>query len=671
MLHAPVSENKTQDKQSKTQSEPESERRVSGWAGYPALGLGGENGSSAGNERAQGWQPINLSTLSQGEILQRKCACGSSAGAAGTCGKCQSKEGMLQTKLSIGASDDKYEQEADRVADEVMRMPEPKIQRQVEQEEDDDDGMLQMKAISNSITPLQRSSTAPNQSAEVPDIVHDVLRSPGQPLDFNTRAFMKSRFGQSFGDVRVHTDAHAVESAEEMAARAYTVRKNIVFGAGQHAPETSSGRSLLAHELVHVLQQSYLESDKFSNNIQRKDNKKPKDNKKIEETPDIQEPVANKQKTKWLYDYDSIQAAELQYNLVKSLGLKVDEPVGKTEKIKGKEKNTWTFYYYPLTKEGAASEVKKKQAELGIKYTVAVKSYDKLRGIKLLFVEVVHNCPGAITSRTDFLIWSECYEKKDGDLLVTEFKKKGINAEVVELPKEKLIPEKTMFGVYYQILTESEAQKKGELEARQRPGYKEGMYEVKTSKPSIKISGKEFFPVLYKIETKCPNEYEEVDGKFTITAYPLAREEDFPEKPLENQACGLKGKSFRKDFLNRTEHSPYGVKLEGSGISVSGKFIQYVGNKNEKKENCFEEVDCPKTAKGTCAEANHTVAVDRKVIPLGSELLIEDIGLRLAEDTGGKVNGNHIDIYYGTTISTKEANSRTFKNKKVCKKKKK
>jgi hypothetical protein len=253
MLHAPVSENKTQDKQGKTQSEPESERRALGWAGYPALGLGGENGSSVGNERARGWQPINLSTLSQGGVLQRKCACGSAAGAAGTCEECQGKEGaMLQTKLSIGSPDDKYEREADRVADEVMRMPESTIQPNVGSEQK---GGIQRKAIANSITPLQRSSTAPNQASEAPDIVHDVLRSPGQPLDPATRALMEPRFGHDFSQVRVHTGGDADRSAREVKARAYTVGHNIVFRTEQYVPETSSGKRLLAHELTHALQQ--------------------------------------------------------------------------------------------------------------------------------------------------------------------------------------------------------------------------------------------------------------------------------------------------------------------------------------------------------------------------------------------------------------------------------
>jgi hypothetical protein len=89
----------------------------------------------------------------------------------------------------------------------------------------------------------------------VPSIVHDVLSSPGQPLDVGTRAFMEPRFGHDFSQVRIHTDARAVESAQAVNALAYTVGRNVVFGAGQYAPQTSEGRRLLAHELTHTLQQ--------------------------------------------------------------------------------------------------------------------------------------------------------------------------------------------------------------------------------------------------------------------------------------------------------------------------------------------------------------------------------------------------------------------------------
>ena len=103
---------------------------------------------------------------------------------------------------------------------------------------------------------LQRAAvnTAPVNS--VPSIVHDVLSSSGQPLDAGTQAFMEPRFEHDFSNVRVHTDARAAESAQAVNALAYTVGRHVVFGTGQYAPETSSGGQLLAHELVHTIQQS-------------------------------------------------------------------------------------------------------------------------------------------------------------------------------------------------------------------------------------------------------------------------------------------------------------------------------------------------------------------------------------------------------------------------------
>lgn len=102
---------------------------------------------------------------------------------------------------------------------------------------------------------LQRRATNQAEPATVPPIVHDVLRSPGQPLDAQTRAFMEPRFGHDFSQVRVHTNARAGESATAVNALAYTVGRNVVFGTGQYAPGTMEGRRLLAHELTHVVQQ--------------------------------------------------------------------------------------------------------------------------------------------------------------------------------------------------------------------------------------------------------------------------------------------------------------------------------------------------------------------------------------------------------------------------------
>lgn len=101
---------------------------------------------------------------------------------------------------------------------------------------------------------LQREAAGPAPET-VPPIVHEVLRSPGQPLDAATRAFMEPRFGHDFSRVRVHTDAKAAESARAVNALAYTVGNSLVFGARLYAMETSAGRRLLAHELAHVVQQ--------------------------------------------------------------------------------------------------------------------------------------------------------------------------------------------------------------------------------------------------------------------------------------------------------------------------------------------------------------------------------------------------------------------------------
>ena len=102
---------------------------------------------------------------------------------------------------------------------------------------------------------LQRASIDRASTSDVPPIVHDVLQSPGQPLDAATRAFMEPRFGHDFSGVRVHTGGQAAESAGSVNALAYTVGQDVVFASGQYAPATSTGQRLLAHELTHVVQQ--------------------------------------------------------------------------------------------------------------------------------------------------------------------------------------------------------------------------------------------------------------------------------------------------------------------------------------------------------------------------------------------------------------------------------
>jgi hypothetical protein len=173
---------------------------------------------------------------------------------------------FLQPKLTIGTVNDPLEQEAESAADAILRMAEPatiappsspggavSLQRQCAcggtcsgcKEEAD---RLRMKSL---------GPRTPAGVAAAPPVVHEALRSSGQPLDTGTRTFMEPRLGHDFGDVRVHTDDASARSAAAIRAQAYTVGRDIVFAAGQFAPQSSGGRRLLAHELTHVVQQRH------------------------------------------------------------------------------------------------------------------------------------------------------------------------------------------------------------------------------------------------------------------------------------------------------------------------------------------------------------------------------------------------------------------------------
>jgi len=105
-------------------------------------------------------------------------------------------------------------------------------------------------------TGLHRAAAGPGGPEIAPPIVREVLRSPGQTLDAETRAFFESRFSRDFSGVRIHTDSRAAQSARAVNAHAYTVGNNIAFAPGRFAPTANEGRRLLAHELTHTLQQS-------------------------------------------------------------------------------------------------------------------------------------------------------------------------------------------------------------------------------------------------------------------------------------------------------------------------------------------------------------------------------------------------------------------------------
>jgi hypothetical protein len=177
----------------------------------------------------------------------------------------------MLAKLAIGAVDDPLERDADQVAEKVMLMPDapasvPAPERRrgnqkagskcgtnepcadcQQKRSDNEPKRLQTKRVDGGDGMRARSPA--------PASVHAVLRSSGQPLDTATRNFMEPRFGQDLSRVRVHSDAAAQRSARDVNAHAYTVGRNIVFGAGRLAPGTQEGKRLIAHELAHVAQQ--------------------------------------------------------------------------------------------------------------------------------------------------------------------------------------------------------------------------------------------------------------------------------------------------------------------------------------------------------------------------------------------------------------------------------
>jgi hypothetical protein len=189
----------------------------------------------------------SIVTPATGATLQRQCACGQHTAGGGECAACKQKRSTAargttlqrsHSSLAISRPGDRYEQEADRVAATVTS------------------GGALPELVLSSVPTMQRGASGDSDLSVAPPIVHDVLGSPGQPLDAATRAYMEPRLGHDFSGVRLHTDGRAAESAQAVQANAYTVGNHIAFDAGRHAPGTGAGQRLLAHELAHVVQQS-------------------------------------------------------------------------------------------------------------------------------------------------------------------------------------------------------------------------------------------------------------------------------------------------------------------------------------------------------------------------------------------------------------------------------
>lgn len=223
--------------------------------------------------------PLSLTTIQPKPV----CPCG------GGCPKCKDNHHLLQPKLKVNEPGGIYEQEADRIADQIMRTPDDEVtgishvSTNMERKctscasgeelcpecEQEEEGLIQ-KNVGNA----DPSTEFTLSEAEVPgtdlrsvqndnevndtnvsdEFLHNL--GPGQPLDSATRFFFEPRFGYDFSNVRVHSGSEAVESAEAVNAVAYTVGQDIVFSSGHYSPEWHDGRRLLAHELAHTIQQS-------------------------------------------------------------------------------------------------------------------------------------------------------------------------------------------------------------------------------------------------------------------------------------------------------------------------------------------------------------------------------------------------------------------------------
>ena len=201
--------------------------------------------------------------------LQRQTATPPARG-PGTLARLQQEVGnhavgrLIQTKLKISQPGDEFEREADRVAEHVINsvVPAPvvgrvgtsQVQRACRQCEDEEEQQGQHHA-GDDVTLQRKPAGAESGGAGAAAQAGLVPAGGGEALGASIRAFFEPRFGYDFSRVRVHRDAHAAESARAVDALAYTVGRDVVFGAGQYAPESVEGRRLLAHELAHTIQQ--------------------------------------------------------------------------------------------------------------------------------------------------------------------------------------------------------------------------------------------------------------------------------------------------------------------------------------------------------------------------------------------------------------------------------
>jgi hypothetical protein len=182
------------------------------------------------------------------------------------CAECESEqetERSIQAKLSIGSPGDKYEQEADAMAEKVMSMDTPTANPQVQRQGEEPEQPIgtSVNTLVQRFLQLRQSFVQGKEQKADTDSgnLENRLASQqggGSPLDAQTRSFMEPRFSLDFNKVRVHTDSTSVQMNQELGAQAFTHGHDVYFGAGKYHPGADDGKRLLAHELTHVVQQT-------------------------------------------------------------------------------------------------------------------------------------------------------------------------------------------------------------------------------------------------------------------------------------------------------------------------------------------------------------------------------------------------------------------------------
>ena len=361
-----------------------------------------------------------------------------------------------------------------------------------------------------------------------------------------------------------------------------------------------------------------------------------------------------KGRTHWRADrplfYKTKAMAEGKMKYVQSLGeselLKLNGTIAVEPPGLVQEREGYTFYYFPLTESQAKDAKIAAEAKLG-KNDIFTVEFDNFA--KSFYIRP--KCPGSALDEAGWTKWGTCFPKEDqAKAQVKKLQEAHIEAKIGQLQKDK-------FYVLFQPLSQTEAKAKGDADAKTHGGFDEGMFKVETK------NRPELGSWTYELKVVCPEGYRRL-GNYRITSYFTAKESDFPETPTVKDPC-VKG-IFRERFLHNGNR-----KGDKSPFAWTQKAM---GSRSPGRSSTVRVRTATKRFRMRWAWGNRqltigkSVAVDKTVIPIvGTQLLIQDVGLCIADDVGDMVKDNHIDLFKGLFDKAKDT---TLRNKVVCLKKK-